>query len=369
MIRPGALAGLRVVELEGVGPAPHCAMLLADLGADVVTVLRTSPVETPVARSDDLVPSVRSKSAVRLDLKSEDGVRSFLELVERADVVIDPLRPGVLERLGVGPGACLELNPALIFARLTGWGQDGPLARDGGHDLTYLALTGVLHSIGRKGHPPIPPPALIADFGGGSLYAALGVLAAVTERQRSGLGQVIDIAMVEAVASLATMYYPMNEAGLWHDERGTNYLDSGAPYYDVYECADRRYLAVAPVEQKFYRAFVEGIGLSLEELPGRAEPANWDRLRELFRGRVATRTRDEWVRHFEGRDACVAPVLTFAEAREHPHNRHRGTFVGLSGRHQAAPHPRLSRTPAAPPEPREQLDSAVPVLDRWPPRG
>jgi alpha-methylacyl-CoA racemase len=365
--RTGPLAGIKVLELEGLGPGPHCAMLLADLGADVLTVVRTGRAGLTAERPDRLAPATRSKQAVPLDLKASAGTTRLLCLADRSDVLIDPFRPGVAERLGIGPGTCLERNPRLVYARVTGWGQDGPLATEAGHDLNYLAMSGVLNALGRAGQPPATPPGLIADFGGGSLYLALGILAALTEATRSGLGQVVDVAMLDGVASLAAQYYPMSAAGRWRPERGTNYLDSGAPYYDVYACADAQFIAVAALEDQFYASFVRGLGLDQARLPDRSARASWPELRDLFGQRIATRARDEWAEHFRGREACVTPVLTFGEAERHPHALARRLFVDVDGAVQPAPAPRFSRTPGASPVPgrRHHGDEAERCMADW----
>ncbi|MGH3783725.1 MAG: CaiB/BaiF CoA transferase family protein [Pseudonocardiaceae bacterium] len=364
---PGPLVGLRVVELAGIGPGPHAAMLLADLGADVVRIERPSEGKqflqlAPIA--DDQM--LRGRRSVMLDLKDPAGRETMLRLVERADVLIEGLRPGVTERLGVGPADCRARNPQLVYARMTGWGQDGPLADRAGHDINYIALSGALHAIGNAGAKPVPPLNLVGDFGGGSMFLVLGVLAALWERDRSGAGQVIDAAMVDGVSVLAQMFWSMRARGLWSDQRGSNLLDSGTPFYDTYACADGRYVAVGALEPQFYEALLEGLGLIGEELPGQLDPAGWPVLRQRFTDAFASRSRDEWVAVFEGTDACVAPVLSFAEVPAHPHIAARGTVITLDGVPQAAPAPRFSRTrpdrPTPPPKP--GADTAE-VLADW----
>jgi alpha-methylacyl-CoA racemase len=360
----GPLVGLRVVELAGIGPGPHAAMLLADLGADVVRVERPDGgLQLAPGAQDQML---RGRRSVLLDLKDPAHRETLLRLVERADVLIEGLRPGITERLGVGPADCQARNPRLVYARMTGWGQDGPLARRAGHDINYIALSGVLHAIGPAGGKPVPPLNLVGDFGGGSMFLVMGVLAALWERERSGAGQVVDAAMVDGVSALAQMFWSLRACGLWSETRGTNLLDSGAPYYDTYRCADGRYVAVGALEPQFYATLLEGLGLSGIELPNQLDPAGWPTLRQRFTTAFAARTRDEWVAVFDGTDACVAPVLSFAEVAAHPHIAARGTIITLDGVTQAAPAPRFSRTapdlPTPPPPP--GADTAA-VLADW----
>lgn len=350
---PGPLVGLRVVELAGIGPGPHAAMLLADLGADVVRVERPSGgLELAPSAQDQLL---RGRRSIALDLKDSADRETMLRLVERADVVIEGLRPGVTERLGVGPADCQARNPQLVYARITGWGQDGPLARRAGHDINYIALSGVLHAVGNAGGKPVPPLNLVGDFGGGSMFLVLGVLAALWERERSGTGQVIDAAMVDGVSALAQMFWSLRACRLWSDQRGANLLDSGAPYYDTYACSDGRHVAVGALEPQFYAALLDGLGLSEAGLPAQLDRVGWPVLRQRFTEAFATRSRDEWVAIFEGTDACITPVLSFAEVPTHPHIAARGTVITLGGVPQAAPAPRFSRTtpdlPTPPPQP------------------
>jgi alpha-methylacyl-CoA racemase len=361
---PGPLVGLRVIELAGIGPGPHAAMLLADLGADVVRVERPSggPRFAPSAEDQML----RGRRSVVCDLKHPSGRETLLRLVERADVLIEGLRPGVTERLGVGPADCHARNPRLVYARMTGWGQEGPLADRAGHDINYIALSGVLHAIGNAGGKPVPPLNLVADFGGGSMFLVVGVLAALWERERSGAGQVVDAAMVDGVSVLAQMFWSLRACGLWREARGSNLLDSGVPFYDTYACSDGRYVAVGALEPQFYAALLEGLGLTEADLPEQLDPAGWPVLRQRFTAVFASRSRDEWVSVFEGTDACVAPVLSFAEVPAHPHIAARGTIINLGGVSQAAPAPRFSRTrpdrPTLPPKP--GADTAE-VLADW----
>ncbi len=346
----GPLKGVKLVELGGIGPGPMCAMLLADLGATVLRIDRTVEADLGVKRELRYSLALRNRDAVSLDLKQPAAVGLMLRLVEGADGFIDPFRPGVTERLGLGPEACRSRNPRLVYGRMTGWGQTGPLAQAAGHDLNYIALSGVLHAIGREGQPPTPPLNLVGDYGGGAMLLALGMVSAILEARQSGQGQVIDAAMAEGAATLATMFYGSHAAGQWDSRRGRNYLDSGAPYYDVYVCADGKWLSVAAIEGRFYAALLAQLGLDPAGLPDRTQREHWPQLRDVLAQRIATRTRDEWAQIFDGSDACVAPVLDFDEAPRHPHAEARGSFVEIDGVLQPAPVPRFSRT--APDEPR-----------------
>jgi alpha-methylacyl-CoA racemase len=339
----GPLAGLRVVELTGLGPAPFAAMLLADLGADVLRVDRPGARPFTGDPAHDLL--ARGRRSVAIDLKSPDGPELVRRLAERADVVLEGFRPGVTERLGIGPAECLARNPRLVYGRMTGWGQDGPLAATAGHDIGYIAITGALHAIGRAGGPPQVPLNLVGDFGGGAMYLVVGVLAALVEARTSGRGQVVDAAIVDGTAHLATMVVGMLGGGQWQDTRGVNLLDSGAPWYDVYETADGGHLAVGALEPQFYAELVDRLGLT-GVAPDRAG-ADPEVLRALLADTIRRRTRNEWAEAFDGSDACVAPVLSFTEARAHPHLAARQTYVERDGVVQPAPAPRFSRTPAA----------------------
>jgi len=343
----GPLAGLKVIEIAGIGPGPFCGMMLADLGADVVRVDRAQNVQggDPALPPGDLL--ARGRRSIGVDLKSPDGVGVVLDLVATADVLIEGFRPGVAERLGIGPEECLARNPRLVYGRMTGWGQAGPWAPMAGHDIDYIALAGALDPIGRAGEAPLPPINLVGDFGGGGMYLAFGVLAGVYEAQRSGKGQVIDAAMVDGAASLMTMTHSFRAMGMWKDERGTNMLDTGAHFYEVYETADAQFLAVGAIEPQFYDALLDGLGLDKADLPWQHDREQWPALKEQFAGIIKTKTRDEWMAIFDGTDACVAPVLTIPEALEHPHNVERGTFVEVAGIPQPGPAPRFDRTPAA----------------------
>ena len=341
----GPLHGLKVVELAGIGPCPMCAMLLAELGADVVRVDRLADSGLGIGMAPHLQLLNRSRPSVAVDLKHRDGVETVLRLVERADALIEGFRPGVTERLGLGPEDCAARNPRLVYGRVTGWGQEGPLARSAGHDLNYIALTGALDAIGRRGAPPTPPLNLVGDFGGGALYLALGVVAALYEARDSGRGQTVDAAMVDGAASLMTLAHALRAAGISDGPRGENILDSGAHFYDVYETSDGRYVSVAPVEPKFHAELLRRIGLDPDDAPHSADRADWPASKAKLAALFRTRTRDEWCAILEGTDACFAPVLGMDEAHRHPHNAARGTFVERDGIVQPNAAPRFSRTP------------------------
>jgi alpha-methylacyl-CoA racemase len=338
----GPLAGFRIVEFAGIGPAPMAAMLFADLGADVIRLDRLAPSGLGIDMPTRFGLLARSRPSVAIDMKRPDGVALALELIGKADALIEGFRPGTMERLGLGPDVALKRNPRLVYGRMTGWGQTGPLSQAAGHDLNYLALTGALAAIGRKGSKPTPPLNLAADFGGGALYLAFGVACAMLEAQRSGNGQVVDAAMTEGAASLMTIFYGLHAAGLHTLERGSNLLDSGSAIYEVYECADGRFISIAPIELKFREVLFERLGLPYTTDDG-AELR--DKLEKLFK----TRNRDDWCALLEGSDACFAPVLTMDEAPHHPHSVARGTFVEIDGVVQPNAAPRFSRTPSARP--------------------
>ncbi|MFI6649291.1 CaiB/BaiF CoA transferase family protein [Streptomyces sp. NPDC050529] len=340
----GPLAGVRVVELAGIGPGPFAAMLLADLGADVVRVDRPGGAGLGIDPARDLTN--RNKRSVLIDLKAASGPDTVLDLVERADVLIEGYRPGVAERLGVGPDVCLARNPQLVYGRMTGWGQDGPLAERAGHDIAYIAVTGALSMIGKPGEPPVVPANLLGDYAGGSLYLVVGVLAALQHaRTPGGSGQVVDAAIVDGTAHLTMMIHGMLQAGGWQDRRGSNLLDGGCPFYGSYETADGEYMAVGPLEKRFYAEFTELLGIG--DTPDRGDIARWDELRSVVAARFRTRTRTEWTEVFDGSDACVAPVLSLREAPHHPHLAARSTFVEHGALTQPAPAPRFSATPAS----------------------
>ncbi|MGR6974072.1 CaiB/BaiF CoA transferase family protein [Streptomyces cynarae] len=340
----GPLAGVRVVELAGIGPGPFAGMLLADLGADVVRVDR--PDGSGLAVDPEYDITNRNKRSVIVDLKTEEGPARVLDLAERADILIEGYRPGVAERLGVGPETCHARNPRLVYGRMTGWGQEGPLAPRAGHDIAYIALTGTLGMIGAPDAPPAIPANLVGDYAGGALYLVVGVLAALHHARATGTGQVVDAAIVDGAAHLASMIHGMLAAGGWQDRRGANLLDGGCPFYGTYETADGRYMAVGALEQQFYGEFVELLGIA-DRAPARKDVARWGELRELVAARFKTRTRDEWTAVFEGSDACVAPVLSLREAPAHPHLAARGTFTDHGGITQPAPAPRFSVTHTA----------------------
>lgn len=340
----GPLAGVRVVELAGIGPGPFAAMLLADLGADVVRVDRPGGGGLAVDPAYDVTN--RNKRSVLVDLKSAGGPARVLDLVERADVLVEGFRPGVAERLGVGPAQCHARNPALVYGRMTGWGQDGPLAHTAGHDIAYIAVTGALGMIGDPDGPPAVPANLVGDYAGGSLYLVIGVLAALQHARATGAGQVVDAAIVDGTAHLTAMIHGMMAAGGWQDRRGANLLDGGCPFYGTYETSDGQYMAVGALEQQFYDMFTELLGIA-DRAPARKDLARWGELREAVAERFRTRTRAEWTAVFEGTDACVAPVLSLREAPDHPHLAARGTFTDFGGIVQPAPAPRFSATPGA----------------------
>ncbi|GAA3504832.1 CaiB/BaiF CoA-transferase family protein [Streptomyces prasinosporus] len=341
---PGPLAGVRVVELAGIGPGPFAAMLLADLGADVVRVDRPGGPGLGIDPAYDVTN--RNKRSVIVDLKAPDGAARVLDLAERADVLVEGYRPGVAERLGVGPGDCHARNPRLVYGRMTGWGQRGPLADRAGHDIAYIALTGALGMIGDPDRPPAVPANLLGDYAGGSLYLVVGVLAALHHARAGGTGQVVDAAIVDGAAHLSAMIHGMLAAGGWQDRRGANLLDGGCPYYGTYETADGRHMAVGALEPRFYAEFLRLLGVE-DRAGARTDVTRWAELREQVAARFKSRTRDEWTAVFEGSDACVAPVLSLREAPHHPHLAARGTFTDHGGVTQPAPAPRFSATPAA----------------------
>lgn len=343
--RTGPLAGVRVLELAGIGPGPHAGMLLADLGADVVRIDRPG---RPMA--SDVNPLMRGRRRLLIDVREPEGRAEVLDLVARADVLIEGYRPGVTERLGIGPEDCLARNPRLVYGRITGWGQDGPLARRAGHDINYLALTGVLHAIGRGGgERPVPPVNLVGDFGGGSIFLVMGLLAALHAVQRGEQGQVVDAAMVDGASLIAQMMWTQLAQGTWKDEPGSNLLDGGAPFYDTYTCADGRFMAVGAIEAPFYAALLNGLGLDAADLPEQMDRARWPELRARIAAAFLTKPRDEWAAIFAETDACATPVLAFGEVATHPHVAARGTITCASGIPQAAPGPRFSGTPLTQP--------------------
>lgn len=346
----GPLAGLRVVEFAGIGPAPFCGMLLADLGADVLLVERKVPNANTAGLSffnlGRFAIHHRGKRAIALDLKKPEGTAAALLLVERADALIEGFRPGVMERMGLGPQTCAARNPRLVYGRMTGWGQSGPLANAAGHDINYLAISGALSLGARPGAPPWAPPTLVGDMGGGGLLLAFGILAAILEARQSGQGQVVDAAITEGAALLTSIVGSLKAAGVWSDQPGTNVLDSGAPFYDTYQCADGKWIALGAIEPQFFAEMIAKCGLPSEEFGSQFDVTHWRRQKKLIAELIATQTRDHWCNLLEGTDACFAPVLEVEEAPMHPHNRARGSFVDVDGVVQPAPAPRFARTPS-----------------------
>lgn len=358
----GPLAGLRIIEISGIGPGPFAGMLLADMGAEVIRVERPGGgLLGGNGAPQDLLS--RNKRCVCVNLKTPEGVATVLELAKTADALFEGNRPGVAERLGIGPEACMAVNERLVYGRMTGWGQDGPMAQTAGHDLNYISLTGVLHSIGRKGERPAIPLSLIGDFGGGGLMLAYGMVCALLEAKVSGQGQVVDAAMIDGASVLLASLFGAQQVGWWSDERGTNMLDGGAHFYDVYETSDGQYVSVGAIEPQFYAALLEGLGLAGEDLPGQMDKSAWPEMQVRFSKLFKSKTRDEWGAVFEGKDACVAPVLSMSEAPAHPHNVARGTFVDAFDAIHPSPAPRFSRTrgeiATAPSAPGEHTDAIL----------
>jgi alpha-methylacyl-CoA racemase len=362
----GPLVGLRVIELSAIGPVPHAAMILADLGADVVRIERPPGRQLAVVNSDWPDPLLRGRRRVALDLKIPSQRAALIDLTEHADVFLEGLRPGVAERLGVGPTDVAARNRRVVYGRMTGWGQRGPLAERAGHDINYISLAGVLDLIGRPGERPVPPLNLVGDYGGGSMSLLVGVLAALQERHRSGEGQVIDASIVDGAAGLAQIIWSMRAAGAWSAGRGANLLDGGAPFYDTYACSDGRFVAVGALEPQFYRHLIDGLGLVGEDLADREDPRQWPQLSRQLADVFARRSRDEWAQIFCETDACVTPVLTFEEAMTHPHLADRQTFVTVDGVPQAATFPRFSRSSPAPAaQPNIELAELSEVTESW----
>jgi len=341
----GPLEGVKILEIAGIGPGPFAAMMLADMGADIIRIDRAGSVMggDPAAPPSDVLN--RGRRSVGIDLKNPDGVATLLDLVERADALIEGFRPGVAERLGFGPDVCLARNPELVFGRMTGWGQDGPYAQAAGHDINYIALAGALEPLGRAGQKPTPPLNLVGDFGGGGMLLAFGVVCALLEAKSSGQGQVVDAAMVDGSAVLMTMFHAFSAMGVWEPERGTNLLDTGAHFYDVYETSDGKYVSIGSIEPQFYAELLRLTGLDADEsMPRQQDRTQWPALKEQFEVLFKTKTRDEWCEIMEHTDVCFAPVLSIVEAPQHPHNIERETFVERNGVVQPAPAPRFSRT-------------------------
>ncbi len=339
----GPLSGVKIVELAGIGPGPFAGMLLSDMGADVVRIDRAQQVTGDFSKPN-LEPLYRGRRSIGVDLKNPDGVETVLRLVEQADALIEGYRPGVTERLGLGPDVCLARNPRLVYGRMTGWGQEGPLAHAAGHDINYIALAGALAHFGRAGSKPTPPINLVGDFGGGGMFLAFGVVCGILEARASGRGQVVDTAMVDGSAVLMTMMWGLKKIGFWDETLGVNVLDTGAPFYDTYETKDGKYISVGSLEPQFYAELIQRLGLEGEDLPAQMDRSGWPVLRERFTALFKTKTRDEWVQVFEGSDACFAPVLTMSEATTNAHIRARNTIIERGGVEQPAPAPRFSRT-------------------------
>ncbi|HMK85066.1 MAG TPA: CaiB/BaiF CoA-transferase family protein [Steroidobacteraceae bacterium] len=356
----GPLQGFKIIEFAGIGPGPFCAMLLADMGAEIIRIDRSSAQPNDADRGN---VSARGRRSIALDLKKPQAVAAVLRLCRQADGLIEGFRPGVMERLGLGPSECLRENPRLVYGRMTGWGQTGPLSHTAGHDINYLAISGSLYMLGRANEKPAPPLNLVADMGGGGMLLAFGMVCALLERQKSGHGQSVDAAMVEGAALLATSIYARRATGFWRDERGSNLLDTGAHFYEIYETSDRRYVAVGAIEPQFYAALLKGMGLDAAALPQQMERARWPQMKALFADVFRSKTRAEWTAIFDGTDACVAPVLSPLEAAAHEHNRARGSFTQTAGVLRPAAAPRFSRTaletPSDPPLPGEQSEAVL----------
>lgn len=364
-IQVGPLQGYRIMEVAGIGPGPFCAMLLADMGAEVFRIDRSDGKGKPIDLDSRLHVLHRNRRSVAMDLKHPDAVSALLRMCASADGLVEGFRPGVMERLGLGPDACRAANPRLVYGRVTGWGQDGPMAQQAGHDINYVALSGVMGMLGRAAERPAPPLNIIGDMGGGGLLLAFGMVCALLETRNSGLGQVVDASMVEGSALMASVIYGLRAAGWWNDQRGVNLLDGGAPFYDVYATADGGFVAVGAIESQFYTALLQGLGLDETELPRQMDMKSWPRMRQCFTERFKSRSRAEWVDVFANTEACVTPVLSLPEAAAHPHNSARRTFIEPEGVLQCAPAPRFSRSAPAvnlpPPQPGEQSDG---VLER-----
>lgn len=359
----GPLAGVKVIEIAGIGPAPFCAMLLADMGAEILRIERLGGTD-PLGQSYDIL--ARGRARIALDLKHPEAVATILKLLEGADALIEGFRPGVMERLGLGPQSCLERNPRLIYGRMTGWGQDGPLAPTAGHDINYLALSGALHAIGPTDGAPLPPLNLVADFGGGGMLLAFGLVCALLEARQSGQGQVVDAAMTDGAALLMAMMYSLKANGWWKDRRGDNFFDGALPIYRCYECADGQWLAIGPLEPQFHALMLQKLGIDDPIFANPADRRHWPAMLATLTKVFAGKPRQEWLAIFQDSDACVTPVLSMTEAPDHPHNRARGTFIEKDGVIQPAPAPRFSRTPAAlglAPQPPGQNDAGT--LTAW----
>ncbi len=339
----GPLAGIKIIEIAGIGPGPFCGMMLSDMGAEVIRVERASGGMTGSMPKDVMG---RGRKSIAVNLKDPEGVEVVLRLIEQADAVFEGFRPGVMERLGLGPDVCLARNAKIVYGRMTGWGQEGPMANAAGHDINYISLSGALHGIGRKGEKPVPPLNLVGDFGGGGMYLAFGMVCALLEAQRSGQGQVVDAAMVDGSASLMSMFFTFKNMGMFNEERGTNMLDGATHFYDTYETKDGKWISLGSIEPQFYAELMQKAELDAKEFGAQMNPQKWPELKDKLTAVFKTKTRDEWCAIMEGSDVCFAPVLSINEAPDHAHNKARGTFVELDGVVQPAPAPRFSRTKA-----------------------
>ncbi|HEX4367458.1 MAG TPA: CaiB/BaiF CoA-transferase family protein [Rhodopila sp.] len=355
----GPLAGVKIIEFAGIGPAPMASMLLADMGATILRIDRVAAADLGVPMAEEHEFTRRSRAAIALDLKRPEAIALALRLIDGSDALIEGFRPGVMERLGLGPDVCLGRNKKLAYGRVTGWGQEGPLAQAAGHDMNYIALTGALHAIGRAGQKPTPPLNLVGDYGGGALYLVTGLLAAIISARATGVGQVVDAAMVDGALSLMTPIYAMQAGGRLSEPRGHNQLDSGAYYYEVYECSDGQFISLAPIEAKFHAELLRLLEIDPASMPAQRDKGGWARWKDVLTERFRTRTRDDWCRILEGSDACFAPVLSMTEAHAHPHNQARAAFIEVGGYRQPAPAPRFGTTKLAAPRP----PGSVPVAE------
>jgi len=363
----GPLKGLKIVEIAGLGPAPMTAMMLADMGATVIRIDRKIAVDLGVKRPRKYDLLLRNRDVIGVDLKDPHAIELVLDLIEDADALIEGFRPGVMERLGLGPNQCLERNPKLVYGRVTGWGQDGPLAHSAGHDLNYVAMTGAIHALGRKNEPPVVPLSLIGDFGGGGMYLAFGMLSAIIHARATGVGQVVDAAMVDGVISLQTIFLGMHAAGIWNPQRGTNPIDSGSHFYNVYECSDGKWISVAALEKRFYDELLALLEIEHDEIGDHLAPQNWDNGKRVFAHQFSLHPRQYWCEKLEGRDACFAPILSWDEAMEHPHIKARNSFCTIDGVTQPAPAPRFSHSiPSLPSLPKEiNPENNTLALSKW----
>lgn len=356
----GPLQGVKIIEVGGIGPGPLCAMMLSDMGADVIRIERKGHVARTEPKYDVMM---RNRRSVSIDLRKPEGVAAVLKIVEQVDALQEGFRPGVMEKLGLGPDVCLERNPRLVYGRMTGWGQEGPLAKVAGHDINYISLSGALHTFGRKGEKPIAPLNMVGDFGGGGMLLAFGIVCALFETQRSGKGQVIDAAMVDGSAALMAMIYGLRASGFWADERGVNLLDSGAHFYDAYETSDGKYISIGSIEPQFYELLLQHTGIADPDFKNQLDQNKWPQFKEKLCEIFKTKSRDEWCDIMEGTDVCFAPVLSLDEAPEHPQNQERNTFIEVNGVRQPSPAPRFSRTPPEikhpPPEPGEHTEAVL----------